>query len=114
MSFAGGELSSDTDKDQAIVADVHTSFGNVLEEGTGRAAAIYVVVPIEGKLWLTRGAVYTHYEFEWPASDRLTDEKWQKMLQTNQEPGLADWMKSFFVDSKKKPAPEFENYTGGC
>jgi hypothetical protein len=114
LSFAGDGIISDTDKDMAVVADVHTSFGNVMEEGTGRAGAIYVVVPIEGKLWLTRGAVYTQYEFEHPASDRLTDEKWQKMLGSGEEPGLAEWVKSFFVDTKKKPAPEFENYPGRC
>ncbi|OFX15143.1 MAG: hypothetical protein A2Z18_07265, partial [Armatimonadetes bacterium RBG_16_58_9] len=114
LDFAGGAILSEADKDMALVADVHTSFENVMEEGTGRAGAIYVVVPIEGKLYMTRGAVYTQYEFEWPAADRLTDEKWQKMLQTNREPGFAEWIKSFFIDTKKKPAPEFENYPEGC
>lgn len=114
LDFAGGDLLSEADKDMALAADVHTSFDMVMEEATGRAGAIYVVVPIEGKLYITRGSVYTQYEFEWPASDRLTDEKWQQMLKTNTEPGLADWTKSFFTDTKNKPAPEFENYVGGC
>lgn len=114
LSFAGGDVLSETDKDMALVADVHTSFDQCLEEGTGRAAAIYVVVPIQGKLYLTRGAIYTHYEFQWPASDRLTDEKWQKMLKGGKEPGFADWVKSFLVPTKKKPVPEFENYFDGC
>jgi hypothetical protein len=72
------------------------------------------VVPIQGILYLTRGAAYTQYEFEWPASDRLTDEKWQKMLKSGKEPGFADWTRSFLVPTKKKPVPEFENYFGGC
>jgi hypothetical protein len=114
LSFAGGDIVSETDKDMALVADVHTSLGKVLEEGTGRAGAIYVVVPIEGKLYLTRGAIYTQYEFQHPASDRLTDEKWQKMLKGNKEPGFAEWIKSFFVNKKAKSAPQFENYEGGC
>lgn len=114
LSFAEGDLLSDTDKDMAVVADVHTSFGSVLEEGTGRAAAIYVVVPIEGKLYLTRGATFTQYEFMHPASDRLTDEKWQNMLEHNQEPGLAGWIKTFYTNTEKKPAPEFANFFGGC
>lgn len=114
QSFAGGELVSDTDKDMAVVADVHTADGSCLEEATGRAATIYVVVPIEGKLYLTRGAVYTHYEFDWPISDRLTDEKWQKMLQSGKTPTMAEWIKSFFIDTKKKPALEFEAFTSGC
>jgi len=114
--IAGGDVMSDTDKDMALVADVHTNFnqGKVLEEGTGRAAAIWVVVPIQGKLYLTRGAIYTQYEFLHPLSDRLTDEKWQKLLKSGKEPKQADWQKSFFIGVKKKPAGEFENYTGGC
>ena len=116
LSFAGGDLVTDTDKDMAIVADVHTvpSLDKCLEEGTGRASAIYVVVPIEGKLYLTRGATYTHYEFEWPMSDRLTDESWQKMLLSGKTPTLAEWIKSFFVNTKKKPAKEFEAMPNRC
>ena len=114
VEFAEGDIISDTDKDQALIADVHTSFGSCLEEGTGRVAAIYVVVPINGKLYLTRGATYTQYEFQWPKSDRLTDEKWQQILKTGKEPGFADWTKSFLVPTKKKPAPEFDNFFGGC
>jgi len=114
LEFAEGDIISDTDKDQALVADVHTSSDMCLEEGTGRVAAIYIVVPIQGKLYLTRGAVYTQYEFEWPKSDRLTDEKWQKLLNSHQEPGFADWTKTFLVPTKKKLAPEFDNFFGGC
>ncbi len=116
ISFSGGDLLSDTDKDMALIADVHTdgSTGVCLEEATGRAAAIYVVVPIQGKLYLTRGAVYTHYEFEWPSSDRLTDEAWQKMLKSGKTPKLADWIKSFFAGKKQKLEENFESFTSGC
>ncbi|MHB1000067.1 MAG: DUF3160 domain-containing protein [Armatimonadota bacterium] len=114
LAFAGGDIISDTDKDMAVVADVHTSFDKVMEEGVGHAAQIFVVVPIEGKLYLTRGAVFTQYEFEHPSSDRLTDEKWQEMLKTRNEPGFAEWIKTFFIHTPKKPAPQFENYFGGC
>ncbi|HOM72016.1 MAG TPA: DUF3160 domain-containing protein [Armatimonadota bacterium] len=114
LSFAGGDVWSDTDKDMAIVADVHTSKDTCLEEGTGRAGAIYVVVPIEGKLYLTRGAVYTHYEFMHPSSDRLTDEKWQEILQSGKQPPLVDWTKNFLVPVKNMPPLEFESFNGGC
>ena len=116
LSFAGGDLISDADKDMAVVADVHTdsSINMCLEEGTGRASAIYVVVPIEGKLYLTRGATYTHYEFEWPMADRLTDETWQKMLNTGKTPNLPDWIKSFYIDTDKKPEQEFKSFSSGC
>jgi hypothetical protein len=98
----------------AVVADVHTAFGSGLEEGTGRASAIYVVVPIDGELYLTRGAVYSHYEFTWPSDDRLTDEKWQKMLNSGKAPAFADWVKSFFVNTKNKPDDRYGLETTGC
>jgi hypothetical protein len=117
MSFAGGDLISDADKDMAVVADVHTDSSTqlCLEEGTGRANAIYVVVPIDGKLYLTRGAVYSYYEFEWSITDRLSDEKWQKMLNSEKVPTLPEWINSFFVNTKHKPAKdEFEAFFSGC
>lgn len=116
ISFSGGDLLSDADKDMALVADTHTdaSTSMCLEEATGRASAIYVVVPIQGKLYLTRGAVYTHYEFEWPMSNRLTDEAWQKMLKSGKTPPLADWIKSFFSGTKKKLDEKYEIYGSGC
>ncbi len=114
LSFAGGDMVTDTDKDMALVADVHTSSGEVLEEGNGRAGAIYVVVPIQGKLYLTRGAIYTQYEFIHPSSDRMTDEKWQKLLKGNQFPKIGEWTKSFFINKKVKSSQEFREYSGGC
>ncbi|MHB1459853.1 MAG: DUF3160 domain-containing protein [Armatimonadota bacterium] len=116
ISFSGGDLLSDADKDMSLIADTHTdgSTNTCLEEATGRASAIYVVVPIQGKLYLTRGAVYTHYEFEWPASNRLSDEAWQKMLKSGKTPTLADWIKSFFTEPKKKLDNNFEAFSSGC
>lgn len=118
LSFAGegdvAEVTSDTDKDMAIIADVHTFNGKALEEGTGRAAAIYVVVPIEGKLYLTRGAVYLHYEFVQPADNRLTDEDWQTMLKKKNQPLLAPWLKNILAPTKKMPPMDFWDGTDAC
>ena len=80
----------------AIVADVATDpNGRVLEEGTGKISDIYVVVPIDGKLTLTEGGVYSYYEFPWLLSDRLTDKKWRDMLNLNTAPQLPDWTSAF-------------------
>ena len=66
----------------ALIADVATDpNGLVLEEGTGFVSYIYVVVPVDGKLRITKGGVYSYYEFPWPAADRLTNEKWKEMLE---------------------------------
>ena len=80
----------------AIVADVATDpNGQVLEEGTGKISEIYVVVPIDGKLRIAKGGVYSYYEFTWPMSDRLTDKKWRDLLNSDQAPALPSWTDAF-------------------
>jgi len=83
----------------AIVADVATDpNGQVLEEGTGKISEIYVVVPVDGKLRIAKGGVYSYYEFTWPMSDRLTDKKWREMLNSGQAPQLPEWTEAFVAD----------------
>ena len=80
----------------AIIADVATDpNGQVLEEGTGKISEIYVVVPVDGKLRIAKGGVYSYYEFPWPMSDRLTDKKWREMLKSGQAPELPSWTNAF-------------------
>lgn len=80
----------------SIIADVATDpNGRVLEIGTGPISEIYVVVPIDGTLRLTKGGVYSYYEFSWPMSDRLTDKKWREILNSNEAPALPTWTDSF-------------------
>ncbi len=95
------ELVSETDKDMAVIADVHTGGDGVLQEGVGHANEILVIVPIEGKLVLTRGAVFSYFEFIHPATDRLTDEKWQVMVNAGRQPSPPFWTKSFLLSTAK-------------
>lgn len=82
----------------ALVADVASDpSGMVLEEGTGRINEIYVVFPLDGKLHLAKGGVYSYYEFSWPINDRLTDEKWRGMIDSNQAPAMPEWTSSFIA-----------------
>jgi len=109
-SFAGDglrwfEITSETDKNMATIADIHTiapnqfSKGGYFEVGVGPAYEIYVVVPISGKLYLTRGAVFSYFEFV--SNKRLTDEEWQKILKEGKTPEKPAWMSSFFSKDKK-------------
>lgn len=85
----------------ALVADVATDpNGQVLEEAIGWINTIYVVVPVDGKLRITRGGVFSHYEFPWPLADRLTNEKWREMLKEKSEelPKAEEWKKVFLVE----------------
>lgn len=63
----------------ALVADIYTNIDRkYLEEGIGMPFEIYVLCPINGNIFLTRGTVYSYYEFI--SSERLTTEKWHEMI----------------------------------
>lgn len=86
------------DRPAALVADVATDpNGQVLEEATGHIFEIYAVVPVDGKLRIALGGVYSYYEFPWPLDDRLTDSKWHKMLNDEQVPPLPEWTGAFIA-----------------
>ncbi len=79
----------------ALVTDVATAPPDkVLEEATGMVWSIYAIVPVDGKLRIARGAVYSYYEFPWPSNDRLTDSKWQEMLRNDEAPQPPKWVQS--------------------
>jgi hypothetical protein len=85
---------SETDDRMAVIADVHTdpNSGQVLEEGSGDPYIIYVVVQdYNGNLRIARGGTFSYYEFKHPMVDRLTDEEWHDMLDTNPPP-IPMWM----------------------
>ena len=91
-------ITSEVDRNVATVADVHTSFGSALEEAVGYAYRIYVVVPDpRGGLQVTKGGVFSYYEFTHPSDDRLTDEKWREMLDSGQAPRPPQWTSSFMA-----------------
>ncbi len=81
-----------------LVADVHTD-GNtnkVLEEATGYLNAIIVAVPMnEHTLKLFIGPEPSYYEFKQPMSDRLTDEKWKRMI-INKHPNPPKFIDSYY------------------
>jgi len=124
-SFAGDgmrwfEITSETDKNMALISDIHTvapnefSGGGYLEVGVGPAHEIYVVVPIEGELYLTRGAVFSYYEFV-NSEKRLTDEEWQKMIKEGSAPEQAEWIKEYMGVEESFEIPEpAEPYSSGC
>ena len=111
-----------TDRRVALVADVYTANAennpdkSILIEAVGDADEVYVVVEIEGYLYLTRGAVFSYREFTQPIDQpRLTDEEWQKQLKQNPRKGQPQWMERIIVPLKQKPAIDEEYfYSSGC
>lgn len=88
-------------KETRMIADVHTDTNSkrVLEEGTGYLNWILVAYKVpDGRIIMGAGPVFSHYEFKQPMSDRLTDEGWMELLESN-PPDRASWIESFFVQS---------------
>ncbi|MGI6596955.1 MAG: DUF3160 domain-containing protein [bacterium] len=86
------------DQPAAIVTDVATDVGGqVLQEATGFIQEIYAAVPVDGKLRLAIGGVYSYYEFAWPLSDRLTDSRWRELLNAGEVPPQPNWTEAFIA-----------------
>ncbi|MDZ7291691.1 MAG: DUF3160 domain-containing protein [candidate division KSB1 bacterium] len=96
---------SDTD-DMAVIADVHTDSNTrqCLEEGVGYPLEIFVIVNEGGTIRLTRGAMFSYYEFTQPIANRLTDEAWRELLTGDSPPKMPEWVASF-MDMKASSPP---------
>lgn len=102
------------DLDDMLVTDIASNSGYYLSLGTGYFDEIYAVVPYDGKLYLSRGSVYSFYEFV--SDKRLTDEEWWALQGINiveedwgettefsgiskDLPAQPDWIHSFKSDT---------------
>lgn len=120
--LAGWDDIEGADRKVALIADVYTANADnnpnksILYEGVGLADEIYVVVEIGGYLYLTRGAVLSYRELQRSIDEqRMTDEEWQKNLETDPREGVPLWMKRIIVPLDKKPVSnEKIFYSTGC
>ncbi|RKY53468.1 MAG: hypothetical protein DRP89_06165 [Candidatus Neomarinimicrobiota bacterium] len=97
----------DTD-DMAVIADVHTDSNTdqCLEEGVGYPLEVLVIVNEGGTVRITRGAIFSYYEFIQPIADRLTDEAWREMLTGDTLPSMPEWVSSLMDTSESHPGYE--------
>jgi len=91
-----------SDQKAALIADVATGFVEgipglaALEEAIGAPARIIVILP--DRPWrLAVGAVFTYYEFPVPASERMTDEAWQALVESGDTPPQPEWTDLFIA-----------------
>ncbi|MHA1909457.1 MAG: DUF3160 domain-containing protein [Candidatus Thorarchaeota archaeon] len=107
------ERGDDEDIDRAaVVTDVHTDPNtfSVLQEATGDPMVIIVAVPYpNGSVYLTRGAMYSYYEFTHPMNDRLTDEAWWDILDSGATPAMPDWESALIGNDLTPPSALSEN-----
>ncbi len=108
------------DRSMAVVADIFTrqvrncQKNGVKYSATGNANAMYVLVKIGEKTYITRGATYSYYEFVLPpTASRLTDEEWQKMLDNGTATDMEQWFTPYFIEGKQQ-TNEKSFYGSGC
>ncbi|MDP4183774.1 MAG: DUF3160 domain-containing protein, partial [Bacteroidota bacterium] len=110
-----------TGKSIAVTTDIYTrnisgcKKNGVLHLATGQANNIYVVVEYQGLLYLTKGAVFSFYEFVEPPQSRLTDQQWQQRIKEGHLPQIPTWMKDLIIKGTKEPkVNEKISYSSGC
>lgn len=101
LTLAAADTTEEYDRDlsdqkAALVADIATGIGRVLEEAIGQPALIYVIPP-DDPTRISVGAVFTYYEFVVSPEERMTDETWQELVETGNTPPSPDWTSSFMA-----------------
>jgi hypothetical protein len=92
------ELKLESNARSALIADVHTDVkqGQILYEADGVPNYIFVAVKDANGTRLTKGLVYSYYEFTDALTKRLTDQDWQKFNYSDsiKKLKMPDWNKS--------------------
>lgn len=87
-------------RDAIAVADVHTDLNSktVLEEGVGYLKVLLVAFKLpDGKISIGAGPVLSYYECKQPMHDRLNDESWKKVLNSDSCPQEPEWISEYSV-----------------
>lgn len=84
----------------ALVADVasNAATAQALELAIGTPDLIYVITNSPYGLQVTRGAVYSYYEFTVPIDERMTDDDWRTQVANGTLPARPDWVGMFFSE----------------
>ena len=81
----------------ALATDIHTNAERqeVLQIAIGPVHDLYAIIPDGVGDRLTQGGVFSFFEFTQPASQRLTDDEWNDLLDTDDRPRRPSWTDSF-------------------
>jgi hypothetical protein len=83
----------------ALVTDIaNDGLSQVLQAAVGGVDYIYVVIPGPQGLQLSRGGVYSYYEFVGDINQRMTNEEWRGRLAGGDAPARPDWVSSFVAE----------------
>ncbi|MCB9644088.1 MAG: DUF3160 domain-containing protein [Myxococcales bacterium] len=118
LSFSDKGVLMDRDKQMPVVADIGVVNGQAFHVAVGKPDALYMIAKVKGQWQLMRGATMSYYEFFRPASNRLTDEAWRKILKEGKAPTRPFWLNEILVGAKTslpKPGKTRDScqYSGG-
>ncbi|UCD37879.1 MAG: DUF3160 domain-containing protein [Fidelibacterota bacterium] len=91
-----------------LLAD--TTAGVVTEFGAYRQYEVQVIAEADSQLVVTRGGMFSRYEFVRPSADRLTDEAWQAMQTGDSTQTLPPWAESYLNYEQDLSSPDPQNY----
>jgi hypothetical protein len=90
----------------ALVTDVHTDApdplfsgdpGAVIHEGIANVNLLLIAVDNGPDRMVYAGPVLSHYEFEMPGVNRLTDAEWKTRVLSGEKPPQPEWTRSYLV-----------------
>lgn len=92
------EWITDPPENVALIADVASNANaeTALEEAIGLVDYIYVIVNGPHGYHVTRGGVYSYYEFVQPIDQRMTDNEWREMVALGDLPPRPTWVNLYF------------------
>lgn len=106
------EITSESAKNMAVVADIFSYWGQYQIEAVGYADDLYVIIPVNGQLYLMRGSIFSYYEFL--HGQRLTDSEWYQLLKNFKLEKRSKWWQQY-LDGKKEEIPvPADPYDSGC
>jgi hypothetical protein len=82
----------------ALVADIasNAASNEVLHIAIANPDLIYVITNSPYGLTLTRGAVYSYYEFITDLDSRMTDDQWRHLVEAGNTPPRPNWIDLYF------------------
>lgn len=98
IRYAVEEWITDPPENVALIADVasNASAQVALEEAIGLVDYIYVIVNGPHGYHVTRGGVYSYYEFVQPIDQRMTDDEWREVVASGELPPRPTWIDLYF------------------
>jgi hypothetical protein len=84
----------------ALVADVasNAASGEALELAIANPDLIYVITNSPFGWQVTRGAVFSYYEFTVAIDDRMTDDEWRQLVADGTVPPRPDWVSLYLSE----------------